>query len=240
MAQQPVYLNVYDMASINQYSSSLGIGIYHTGVEVFDSEYAYGGHPLDFSGIFEIEPKDVIALGEETFKFKKSILIGHTDFQREDVRQIIKEFGKEFKGDKYHLLHKNCNHFSDSFLKYLCGKPLPPWINRLAYLSTCVPFLERCIPKEFLIPIALENSMRDLDDKNNDNDNYGDDDDDVCGYRPCGGQNAGDDNDDDILKRILKQSTSSTTSSSSSSSSSSTSTSSSNCFLPTSENQQKQ
>ncbi|KAH7639637.1 desumoylating isopeptidase 2-like protein [Dermatophagoides farinae] len=136
MAQQPVYLNVYDMAAINQYSSSLGIGIYHTGVEIYDSEYAYGGHPFDFSGIFEIEPKDVIALGEETFKFKKSLLIGHTDFQREDVRQIVKEMGKEFKGDKYHLLHKNCNHFSDHFLKYLCGKPLPPWINRLAYLKT--------------------------------------------------------------------------------------------------------
>uniref|UniRef100_A0A834R1V6 Desumoylating isopeptidase 2 n=1 Tax=Sarcoptes scabiei TaxID=52283 RepID=A0A834R1V6_SARSC len=159
MAHQRVYLNVYDMASINQYSSSLGIGIYHTGVEVYDSEYAYGGHPFDFSGIFEIEPKDVISLGEENFKFKKSILIGHTDFNRDDVRQIVKEMGKEFKGDKYHLLHKNCNHFSDHFLKYLCGKNLPPWINRLAYLSTCVPFLERCIPKEFLIPIALENSI---------------------------------------------------------------------------------
>lgn len=27
-------------------------------------------------------------------------------------------------------------------------------------MSTCIPFLEKCIPKEFLIPIALENSIQ--------------------------------------------------------------------------------
>ncbi|KAH9393378.1 Desumoylating isopeptidase 2 [Tyrophagus putrescentiae] len=161
MAQQPVYLNVYDMASasINQYSSSLGVGIYHTGVEIYEIEYAYGGHPLDYSGIFEIQPKDVESLGEETFRFKESILIGHTDFNNDDIRQMVKEMGKDYKGDKYHLLHRNCNHFSETFIKTLCGKKMPSWINRLAYMSTCIPFLEKCIPKEFLIPIALENSI---------------------------------------------------------------------------------
>lgn len=53
--------------------------------------------------------------------------------------------------------------------QYLCGKPIPSWINRLAYISTCVPFLERCLPKEFLIPVALEESIR--EQVNNDSTN---------------------------------------------------------------------
>lgn len=106
-------------ASINQYSSSLGVGIYHTGVEVYEVEYGYGGHPFQFSGIFEISPKDVESLGEENFRFKETILIGHTDFGSDDIRQMVKEMGKDYKGDKYHLLHKNCNHFSDAFIRVI-------------------------------------------------------------------------------------------------------------------------
>jgi len=46
---------------------------------------------------------------------RQSVHVGHTDFTEDDVKRIVAELGKDFRGDRYHLMNKNCNHFSGSF-----------------------------------------------------------------------------------------------------------------------------
>uniref|UniRef100_A0A7N0T9U4 PPPDE domain-containing protein n=1 Tax=Kalanchoe fedtschenkoi TaxID=63787 RepID=A0A7N0T9U4_KALFE len=126
----PVYLNVYDLTSINGYAYWLGLGAYHSGVQVHGVEYAFGAHDQSSTGVFEVEPRQCPG-----FTFRKSILIGRTDLDAKQVRAFVEKLSGEYHGNTYNLIAKNCNHFCHDACVRLTGKPIPSWVNRLARLG---------------------------------------------------------------------------------------------------------
>ncbi|GFZ10297.1 PPPDE putative thiol peptidase family protein [Actinidia rufa] len=106
-----LYLNVYDLTPMNGYVYWAGFGIFHSGVEVHGVEYAFGAHDYTSSGIFEVEPRQCPG-----FMFRKSILIGTTCLDADQVREFMERISANYNGDSYHLIVKNCNHFCKDIL----------------------------------------------------------------------------------------------------------------------------
>ncbi|CAA6673755.1 unnamed protein product [Spirodela intermedia] len=126
-----VYLNVYDLTPINNYLYWLGLGVFHSGIEVHGKEYGFGAHELPTSGVFEVEPRRCPG-----FIYRRSLWLGSTDMSHEEFRSFLENFSGKYHGDSYHLVAKNCNHFTDDVCMHLTGRPIPGWVNRLARLGS--------------------------------------------------------------------------------------------------------
>lgn len=157
----PVYLNVYDLTPMNGYAYWVGLGIYHSGVQVHGVEYGFGAHDHSSTGIFEVEPRQCPG-----FTFRKSILIGRTDLGPKEVRSFMEKLAQDYSGNTYHLITKNCNHFCNDVCIKLTGKPIPRWVNRLARLG----FFCNCVlPAELndtkIRAVKSENNLQQEDKK---------------------------------------------------------------------------
>lgn len=64
-------------------------------------------------------------------EFRESVIMGETSLSPQEVRQIVVAMGKSFKGNSYHLLQMNCNHFASDLCKQLVGKRAPSWVGKL-------------------------------------------------------------------------------------------------------------
>ncbi|AQK45792.1 DeSI-like protein [Zea mays] len=123
----PVVLNVYDLTPMNNYLYWFGLGIFHSGIEVHGMEYGYGAHEFPTSGVFEVEPKSCPG-----FTYRRSVWMGTTDLSRAEFRSFIENLAGKYNGNTYHLISKNCNHFTDDVCKNLTRKSISGWVNRLA------------------------------------------------------------------------------------------------------------
>lgn len=97
---------------------------------VHGMEYGFGAHNVAASGVFEVEPKTCPG-----FIYRCSIPLGRTKMPLAEFQTFLENMASEYYGDTYHLISKNCNHFSDDLCWRLTGKHIPGWVNRLAGLG---------------------------------------------------------------------------------------------------------
>lgn len=137
-----VTLNVYDVVTqddpnviprLNNLFIHIGLGVFHTGVQVHDKEYAFGGHAHSDSGIFQVSPKQCPLV-----RYRLSLSLGCTRLTPPQIDDIVTYLGNtQFPGNQYSLISRNCNSFSRAFCTLLGLKnEFPAWVNRLAVVAT--------------------------------------------------------------------------------------------------------
>ena len=138
MSRQPkqrIILNVYDLIQHNDYTYQLGLGAYHSGVEIAGigkklfNIYALPLSFMDFT--FTVLIYYITELtAEYSFgghdgrhsgvftvepraaygvRFREAILLGESSLTSTQIQKILQELSSQFTGNSYHILSRNCN-----------------------------------------------------------------------------------------------------------------------------------
>lgn len=65
------------------------------------------------SGVFATNPREAPG----AVIFRESISMGDTNLSPQQVQALVQSMGQQYRGNRYHLLQRNCNHFAR------CGLP---------------------------------------------------------------------------------------------------------------------
>lgn len=122
-----IYLNIYDLTSINNFLDCIGIGAYHSAIQIFDTEFSFGAHPYNYTGVIENNPHS-----NKLIRFRKTIFIGNTNLKLNEINKVLTEMKSKYIGNTYDVFKNNCNHFANDISLKLLSKPIPKYINRLS------------------------------------------------------------------------------------------------------------
>ncbi|PRP85557.1 hypothetical protein PROFUN_06789 [Planoprotostelium fungivorum] len=140
-----VFLHVYDLTrEINDKCWWMGVGIFHTGIEIDGREYWFYGHLEPYTGVIVLQP-GVVQM--RNMIKRRSLLLARTSKTKAETQQIIDQLTIEFIGKSYHPLHRNCNHFSQEMSLRLLDRGIPGYVNRAAFLASSVL---RVIPETWI------------------------------------------------------------------------------------------
>ena len=133
-----VKLHVYHVSNENWVKGmnewlphSLVGGVYHAGVEVWGKEYWFGWCPPPTSGVTACPPKC-----NSAHTYFKTVDMGMTQLSKDDVDVLVEYLRQDWPGVDYNAIKRNCCHFCEDMLVRLGVGSLPPWVNRLARVSS--------------------------------------------------------------------------------------------------------
>ncbi|KAJ6926325.1 hypothetical protein NC651_010679 [Populus alba x Populus x berolinensis] len=145
-----VILHVYDVTNsgsektnntilnINKiFKDAIGLGgIFHSAVQIHgDDEWSFGFCEQG-TGVFSCPSSK-----NPMYTYREKIVLGKTSCSIFKVNQILRELSREWPGDAYDLLAKNCNHFCDEFCERLGVPKLPDYPKEFLKLES-VPCLK--------------------------------------------------------------------------------------------------
>ncbi|KAK0307729.1 hypothetical protein LTR82_015869 [Friedmanniomyces endolithicus] len=166
-ARTEITINVYDLLPPGRLSSllwTLGSSLLHSGLQIGDREYAFGGHSRPkTTGVYFTAPR----FETPGVTFRCGIPQGTTQRSPAEIEKVVKEVGEAFLGEKYNLLTNNCNHFTSALCERLTGRRGPAWLNRAASVGLALPCM---VPREWVQPPDCETAEGELVDEEGDED----------------------------------------------------------------------
>jgi hypothetical protein len=128
-----VLLNVYDIVWGNALLCPFGVGVHHTAIEVYGTEFAFGRSSRG-TGVFELRPRSC-----PPHIFRESIVLGSTALSLREVQQRVATMALEWMGPTYHLTKRNCNSFANALAAQLLSVPPPPGMAVEDVYGGCPP-----------------------------------------------------------------------------------------------------
>lgn len=135
-----VQLLVYDLSRGMATAMSQSIlgqqieGIWHTGIQVFNTEYFFGG------GI-QAQPQGMFAM-QHQMPAVRTLDFGVTSRTKAELQTFLMSIQNRFNATTYDLLQNNCNNFSDTVSQFLVGNHQLQILSSLHH-SSCLRILIR-------------------------------------------------------------------------------------------------
>ena len=129
--ERPVTLHVYDFVATGSRTSAalswLQLGLHHSGVEINGSEYSFND-----GGVFRAPPQACSRGAAPQCVLVESLHLGSHVGSVNDFNGVLNDLRRDFPPGSYALTSRNCNHFSDAFVRALGLGGIPARVNRAA------------------------------------------------------------------------------------------------------------